>query len=168
MFEEFFSSESINIAKGIEIGIELEKKSINFYNEKSKIMLSAAGATLIKFIASEEVNHLKQLTALKETFAKRKGWVSAEKLGKPEGPKLFEKGFEPKVDETSEDATILLAAARTEIEARDFYTKFSEKIDDPVGKKFFQRLAEFEQSHFDLFDGILEASHIRVEGGELL
>lgn len=130
-------------------------------------MLNAAAANLIKFIASEEVNHLEQLTGLKETLGSKKGWVSAEKLGKPQGPKLYEKGFEPKVDENSEDASILLAAARAEIEARDFYLRFSEKISDVTGKKFFQRLAEFEQSHYDLFDGILEASQIKVEGGEL-
>jgi rubrerythrin len=168
LFEDFFSSESIDVAKGIQIGIWLEKKSINFYNEKSKNMLNSAAANLIKFIASEEVNHLEQLTALKETLAKKKGWVSAETLGKPQEPKLYEKGFEPKVDETSEDASILLAAARAEVEARDFYIKFSEKINDTIGKKFFERLAEFEQSHYDLFDGILEASQIKVEGGELL
>lgn len=168
MFEEFFGSESIDVMRGIEIGIELENKSIKFYEEKSKKVLSAAAMNLLKFVVMEEVNHLKMLEMVKESISKKKGWISAEKLGKPQGPKLYEEGAEPKIDETSEDASILLSATKVEVEARDFYVKFSERISDKAGKKFFQRLAEFEQSHYDLFDSILEVSQIKIEGGELL
>ena len=71
LFEDFFSSESVDVAKGIKIGIELEKKSINFYNEKSEKVSNAAAADLIKFIVNEEVKHLEQLTSLKESLARK-------------------------------------------------------------------------------------------------
>lgn len=167
MFEEFFNSGSIDVLKGVEIGIRLEKKSIEYYNEKSKKMGDKAAAELLKFIEKEEANHLKQLETLKQNFAKKKGWVSVEKLGEPEGPNLYKKGVEPKIEEGSGDFSILLAAARAEAEVKEFYEKFSEKITDKEGSKFFKRLAEFEQTHYDLFNGILEASEVRVESADM-
>ncbi len=167
MFDEFFTSGSIDVMKGIEIGIELEKKSIAFYSEKSKKMENKAAADLLKFIETEEVTHLRQLETLKQNLAKKKGWVSADKLGKPEGPKLYKEGVEPKIEEGSGDFSVLLAAARAEAEARDFYEEFSQKIPDKEGSKFFNRLAEFEQTHYDLFNEILEASEVRVESADM-
>jgi rubrerythrin len=167
MFDEFFTSGSIDIMKGIEIGIELEKKSIAFYAEKSAKLENKAAAGLLKFMEGEEVNHLKQLEKLKQSMEKKKGWISADKLGKPEGPKLYEKGVEPKIEEGSGDFSILLAASRAEAVARDFYEEFSQKIPDKEGSRFFKRLSEFEQTHYDLFSGILEASEVRVENAEM-
>ncbi len=167
MFEEFFTSGSIDVMKGVEVGIELEKKSIAFYGEKSAKLENKAAAGLLKFIESEEVNHLKQLEKLKQNLAKKKGWVSAEKLGKPQGPKLYSNGVEPKIEEGSGDFSILLAASRAEAEARDFYEELSQKITDKEGSIFFKRLSEFEQTHYDLFNGILEASEVRVESADM-
>jgi rubrerythrin len=167
MFDEFFTSGSIDVVKGVEIGIELEKKSIAFYREKSKNLENKAAADLLKFIETEEASHLKHLEMLKQNLIKKKGWVSADKLGKPEGPRLYEKGVEPKIEEGSKDFSVLLAAARAEAEARNFYEEFSQKIPDKEGSKFFKKLAEFEQTHYDLFNGILEASEVRVENAEL-
>ena len=129
MFEEFFTSGSIDVIKGVGIGIELEK--------------------------------------LKQNLEKKKGWVSAEKLGKPQGPNLYANGVEPKIEEGSGDFSILLAASRAEAEARDFYEEFSQKITDKEGSIFFKKLSEFEQTHYQLFSGILEASEVRVENAEM-
>ncbi|MCX6777033.1 MAG: hypothetical protein NTY73_03640 [Candidatus Micrarchaeota archaeon] len=167
MFEEFFGSKSIDVAKGVEIGIELEKKSIEYYSGKSKNIESKELVKLLKFITVEEVNHLKQLEILKQSLMKNKTWVGSEKLGKPEGPKLYGKGVSPMIRQDSGDVGILLGAIRAEEEAREFYEEFSRRIKDEKGRKFFQRLVEFEQSHYDLFDGILKSSEVRVEGGEL-
>ena len=168
MFEEFFGLGSIDIAKGVEIAIDLEKKSIDYYTEKSKKMESKDVASLLRFIAKEETTHLKELETLKQNLAKKKGWISADKLGEPQGPKLYEESGSPAVREDSGDVGILLGAARAEREARDFYEEFSRTIKDEKGRKFFQKLAEFEQTHYDLFDGILKASEVRVESADLL
>jgi len=167
MFEEFFSSESLDVAKGVEIAMDLEKKSIEFYSEKSKNLESKELAELLKFIMKEEVNHLKQLESLKKSLMKKK-WIGPEKLGKPEGPKLYIEGTSPMIREDSGDVGILLGAIRAEEEAREFYEEFSRKIKDENGREFFERLVEFEQSHYDLFDGILKSSEVKVEGGERL
>ncbi|MEM3556202.1 MAG: ferritin family protein [Candidatus Micrarchaeia archaeon] len=168
MFKEFFGSESVEVVKGVRIAIELEKESIKYYNEKSKKMESKDAAKLLKFIEKEEMNHLKQLELLKESLLKKKAWLSADKLGKPAGPALYKEGKTPAVKGDSLDVGILLGAARAEREAKEFYEKFAEKIKDEEGRRFFMRLAEFEQSHYELFDGILQASEVKVEGGDLI
>jgi len=167
LFEEFFGSGSIDVARGIQIAINLEMESIKYYGEKSEEMESKEAAQLLRFIMKEEENHLKQLELLKERFSKKK-WINAEKLGKPKGPELYKKDKPPAVREDSGDVAILLGAAKSEREAKEFYEKFAEKIKDEEGRRFFMRLAEFEQSHYELFDGILKASEVRVEGGDLL
>ncbi|MCX6776319.1 MAG: hypothetical protein NT130_05740 [Candidatus Micrarchaeota archaeon] len=167
MFEEFFGSKSIDVVKGVAIGIELEKKSIEYYSGKSKNIESKELVKLLKFITEEEVNHLKQLETLKQSLMKNRTWIGPEKLGKPEGPKLYSEGVSPMIREDSGDVGILLGAIRAEEEAREFYEEFSRRIKDEKGRKFFQRLVEFEQSHYNLFDGILKSSEVRVEGGEL-
>ena len=166
MFGEFFNSKSIDVARGVEIGIELERNSIRYYNEKSKEMESKAAADLLRFIEREEATHLKQLEELKMRLAKKKGWVSAEKLGEPKGVKFYKVGAEPRIQKNSGDVGILLAAARSELEAKRFYEEFSKRIKDTEGIRFFQRLAEFEQSHYQLFDGILEMSKVKVESAD--
>ena len=168
MFEEFFGSKSTDTIKGVETAIDLEVRSIEYYTEKSKKIKSKTAAVLLTFIAGEEKTHLKQLEELKRSLAKNKRWISAEKLGKPKGPKLYGKGTEPIIEEESGDVGILLAAARSEREAKEFYEDFSSRIADKEGSRFFKKLAEFEQTHYDLFDGILKASEVRVEGGDLL
>jgi len=167
MFEEFVGSGSSDVIKGVEIGVDLEKKSVEYYTEKSKKMKSRDVALLLEFIAKEEAGHLKQLEALKHSLAKKR-WISADKLGKPGGPKLYAKVKSPTISDESGDVGILLGAARAEREARDFYEDFSRKIKDENGRKFFQRLAEFEQSHYELFNGILKSSEVRVEGADIL
>jgi rubrerythrin len=168
LFEEFFGLGSIDIAEGVEIAIDLEKKSIEYYTDKSKKTKSKDVANLLKFIAKEEATHLKQLETLKQSIAKKKGWVSADKLGKPGGPKLYAKVKLPTISDESGDVGILLGAARAEREAKNFYEDFSRTIKDEKGRMFFQKLAEFEQTHYDLFDGILKASEVRVESTGIL
>ena len=168
MFEEFFGSKSLDVVKGVEIGMELERKSIEYYSGKARKIENKELAELLRFIAKEESNHLKQLESLRRSLAKNKMWISAEKLGKPKGPELYSEGVSPMISEDSGDVGIMLGAIRAEEEAREFYEEFSRRIKDENGRKFFQRLVEFEQSHYDLFDGILRASEVRVEGGELL
>jgi rubrerythrin len=167
MFEDFFTSGSIDVIKGVDIGIKLEKDSIEYYTEKGKKVKSKDAAGLIRFIAKEEATHLAQLEALRNNLTKNRPWITADKLGKPHATEIYGDKNLPAIEEDSGDVGILLGAARAEKEARDFYEEFSQKIGDEKGKAFFKRLAEFEQTHYDLFNGILEASEVRVENAEL-
>jgi rubrerythrin len=167
LFEEFFNSGSIDVIKGVDIAINLEKESIEYYNEKLDKMESSDAANLLKFIAREEVTHLKELEALRENLTKNRPWITADKLGKPHATEIYREKNLPAIREDSGDVGILLGAARAEEEARNFYEEFSKRIGDEKGKAFFMRLAEFEQTHYQLFSGILEASEVRVENAEL-
>jgi len=168
MFEEFFGSGTIDVIKGIDIAIKLEKDSIEYYSKKEKKMKSKDAAGLIRFIGKEEATHLAQLENLRDNLTRNRPWITADKLGKPHATEIYGERNLPAISEDSGDVSILLGAARAEEEARSFYEQFSRRIGDEKGKAFFKRLAEFEKSHYELFDGILKSSEVRVENAEML
>jgi rubrerythrin len=167
MFEEFFNSSTIDVIKGIDIAINLEKESIEYYTEKEKIISNKDMAKLLQFIKKEEDTHLAQLEKLRENLTKNKPWITADKLGKPHATEIYGKMNVPDIREDSGDFGILLGAARAEQKAKSFYEEFSNRIGDEKGKIFFKRLSDFEQTHYELFSGILDASEVRIENAEL-
>ena len=151
----------VNIAKGIELGISVEKAGIKFYTEKQKIIKEKNAIYLFKFLAAEEEYHLKLLNNLKESLKKKNQWIKITK--KQARPKIFsDKSMA--IDENSRDINIILAAMRAERDSQKLYSGMAEKVKDASGSKFFSALADFEQGHFELLDGILfNLNYNRVE-----
>lgn len=165
MFEDFLNSSTIDVIKGVDIAIQLEKDSIQYYTEKAKVIESKDTAKLLGFVKKEEYMHLSMLEKLKDNLTKNKPWITADKLGKPHVTEIYGAKDLPAIRQDSGDVGVLLGAARAEEAARNFYEEFSKRIGDEKGKAFFKHLAEFEQTHYNLFSGILESSEVRVENG---
>ena len=151
----------VDIAKGIELGIGVEKMGLDFYKKKKQIIKDKHAAYLFDFLAAEEEYHLKLLNELKESLKKKNQWIEITK--KPARPKIFS-DTDKSIDENSKDINIILAAMRVERDTQKLYLGIAEKLKSPDGRKFFSALSDFEQGHFELLDGILyNLTYNRVE-----
>ena len=162
MFEDFFGSENIDIGKGLGIAMDLENRSRTYYLGKASYTGTTEGRRLFEFLAREELRHLKALEGLKEQLAgSALKWGEAGTKVKPD---IFRPFDAKKIEEIPIPESILDAAINVERESIEFYTKFSAKIGTDDGRKFFAKLADFEKSHFDLLNQLLELSGVKVEG----
>ena len=153
----FLKGNDIDIAKGIELGIDVEKAGIKFYTEKQKIIREKSAIYLFKFLAAEEEYHLKLLSKLKESLKKKNQWIEIKE-------KIIFSSKKKEIDENSGDINIILVAMRAERDSQKLYSGMAEKVKDAAGRKFFEALADFEQGHFELLDGILyNLTYNRVE-----
>jgi rubrerythrin len=149
-------SPDVNVVKAVEVGIAIEKRGEDFYFGHAERLQSMNPelAEFLKFLGNQEVLHHGMLTELKKSLQEKKQWMEPdEKLREPE---IFSKG-NPAVKEGSDDLEILMEALKVEKDTRDYYRKFSEEIGESEGKQFFKALADFEQTHVDMIDGIIEA-----------
>lgn len=158
---EYFASQNPNIVTGLTVGIELETRGRNFYMEKYEQTKSE----LLRFLADQELSHLRALENVKEIIEKRSQWseVRAIQLKLFGRPHLFKgERTEPRISEGSTYRDILLAALSVERQSEEFYTRMAEKVKDDDAKTFFTALAGFERQHYDL---IKEFTPKAVEGG---
>lgn len=161
MFDEYLKSKDLNIVRGLTIAIELEMKSRYYYQAKSNDMRSQTGKMLLNFLANEELSHLNILENVKRNLEANNKWIETREISRREmaKPRLFEgKQTEPRMDSTSADKDILLAAMSAERRSEEYYLRMSEKVRDLKGKSFFEALAKFERRHYETIRGFLNRS----------
>ena len=149
-----------NIVLGINIGIELEIQSRNFYQSITRKM-SKDKQFILKFLANEELDHLKTLLAFKTALQNNKKWIdlTQNQLTKIKKPKLYEgKGSIPLIKETDNDTNILLTAMRAEKRGEQFYKRVGIKVKDQRVRSFFDFLSKFERGHYTLLKNLLQRS----------
>ncbi|NIM45697.1 MAG: hypothetical protein GTO54_08765 [Nitrososphaeria archaeon] len=159
IFDEYFKSKDLDIVRGLTIAIELEIKSRNYYQAKSSEVKNQAGKILLRFLADEELEHMKVLDQVKRKLVASNKWIEIGEtsLREMERPRIFEgKPTEPRVEANSADEDILLVAMSAELRAEEYYSKMSEKVEDVEGRGFFQTLAKFEREHYEMIKELLE------------
>lgn len=165
MFEDFFTAKNIDIMKGIEIAMTLEKKGKKYYLDKAKRIEDKNIKIFLEFLAKEEAHHYELLSEVKNSLKKQGKWISipASKLkSKVKRPHVFTKKSEPK--RKSDQINVILSSMKVEKDVEEFYRRMADSIKDIDGKKFFLALADFELSHYNLLDGILESlTYNRIE-----
>lgn len=154
MFEEFSGSGSVDVAKGLEIAAELERKSITYYKTKALGVGLTAGRKLFEFLEGEERKHLKAVNEAASALAGGAAdWKGSASLI---APAIF-RGFEERrVSEIPLQEVVVNAAMDAERESREFYLKFAESVAEPEGKRFFLALAGFEARHLEMLGELLE------------
>lgn len=150
--------EEIKSLKGIEeavaLAIEREKEARDFYLSKAALMDNPKFKELYEHLANEEVKHLGYLEKYRD---ERELPVISTEI--PSG-QSFTPEFDVahiKVGEiTLGDAGILVAAMRHERKSEDFYSEVAKRVEDESLRKFFEMLAGYERSHYELIDSFLE------------
>jgi rubrerythrin len=159
IFDGYLQSKELNIVRGLSIAMELEIKSRTYYQTKSSDIKSQTGKALLRFLANEELSHIKIVErAIKNLKANNK-WIEIKEIKPSEmaKPRLFEgKQTEPRIETSSSDKDLLLAAMTAERKSEEYYQRMAEGINDIKGKTFFETLAEFEKTHYNTIRELLE------------
>lgn len=146
------------IVLGVNLGLDIETQSRLFYQNMSR-KLAPDKRFILKFLANEELEHLKTLLMFKTALQKNDNWIdlTPKQLTKIRKPKLYEgKGSIPLIKETDNETDILLAAMRAEKSGEQFYKRVGIKVKDPQAKSFFDLLSKFERSHYTLLKSLLQ------------
>jgi rubrerythrin len=160
-FDIDLSSRNLDVSRGIEISLQIEKKGRDFYAENARKIQNMEIKRFIEFLAGEEDKHIALLTALRESLKGRGAWIDASESKETlhsilEDLRVF-KGKAHKDIREAGDVTVILNALKTEKDLVEFYEKFAHHIKDQGGKKFFLRLADWERTHYQLLEGIYES-----------
>ncbi len=143
-----FSSPNLDVINGIDIGIKIEQKGLEFYSEQARKSPHEAIKMFFEFMAKQEDEHLKLLSELKKSLTEKKQWIDLE-YERPKKPdEFFRKGGESELN-------AMLAAMETEKETANFYTRFAHAVGDEKGRDFFMKLAEWEQTHYNMLNAIV-------------
>ena len=159
-FVEFSKIKDENIVLGINIGMEIEAISRNFY-QNIAIKLSPDKRFILKFLANEKLDHIRTLMAFQIALQKSGNWISLseKQLKRVRLPRLYDgKGSIPDIKEDASNVDIILAAMRSEKRTEQFYKRIEKKVKDSKAKFFFSFLARFERAHYSLLKGLLEAA----------
>lgn len=150
--------EEVKNLKGIEeaiaLAIEREKEAREFYLSKAALMDRPKFKELYEYLANEEVKHLGYLEIYRD---QNELPVTSTEI--PSGQSFtpeFDIGRTKGGEITLGDAGILVAALRHERKSEDFYSEVAKRVDDESLRNFFEMLAGYERSHYELIDQFLE------------
>lgn len=150
--------EEVKNLKGIEeavaLAIERETEARDFYSSKAALMDKTQFKELYEYLANEEVKHLGYLERYRD-----QNELPATSTEIPSGQSFtpeFDMGRIKGGEITLGDAGILVAALRHERKSEDFYLEVAKRVDDESLKNFFEMLADYERSHYELIDQFLE------------
>lgn len=142
------------IEEAIALAIEREKEAKDFYLQQATLMENPKFKELYEHLAGEELKHLSYLEQYRDK--KELPIVSTEvpsgQSFSPEFNTARTKGGEI----TLGDAGILLAAMRHERKSEDFYSELAKRAEAENQRNFFEMLAKYERSHYELIDSYLE------------
>ena len=157
-FEEEFhvdlDSSNLDIVKAVEVGIEIEKRGEKYYFENAEKVHDEELKRFLEFLGKQEIEHFEILGRLKQSLQENNNWIKTDE--RLEHPEIFQKGKAPEIKKDSEDLEILMHALEVEKQTRDYYKKLADNIDDPSGKHFFETLVNFEQSHADMIQDMMD------------
>ena len=139
----------------VAIAIDFEDRTRTFYRGLQTRVTNKHLVNLLEFLESEEVAHTDHL----RSFRKAQGSSAV--------PDDTQDAFKRKVEDvmvkvsgevepTTEQIQLLLGAMRVERQAEDLYKELAHRFTgDTEIAAFFDQLAAFERTHYDLLDGIV-------------
>ncbi len=143
---------SREVENAIKDAIRLEINGRKFFMHAADITEHEKGKKMFRFLAQEEVKHLKVFGKLFSQILDGEDWkqyIRDEEL-RGESP-LIEKLKETmKNEEGKGEVEALRVGMDLEQNAIDFFTKASFGAEDSTAKKIFREIGEEEKFHFDL------------------
>jgi len=151
---------SKQIKDAIKGAILLEINGHKFFNHAADVTQHDSGKKMFRFLAEEEVKHLKTFTNLFSQILEGEDWkeyISSNEL-EGEAPLVEKLKERMKREEGKGETEALNIGMQLEMDAINFFQKAAEETDDPVAKKIFREIAEEEKFHYDL----LQSQHDSV------
>ncbi|MBC8358558.1 MAG: ferritin family protein [Candidatus Aminicenantes bacterium] len=151
---------SEQIKDAIKGAILLEINGRKFFNHAADVTKHESGKKMFRFLAQEEVKHLKTFSDLFSQILGEKDWkkyISSHEL-EGEAPLVEKLKERMRREEGKGETEALSIGMQLEMDAISFFQKAAEETDDPVTEKIFREIAEEEKFHYDL----LQSQHDSV------
>lgn len=143
---------SREVEDAIKEAIRLEINGRKFFMHASDITEHEKGKKMFRFLAEEEVKHMKVFGKLFSQILDSEDWkqyIRDEEL-KGESPLVEKLKDRMKNEEGKGEVEALRVGMELEKSAIDFFSKASFGADDSTAKKIFLEIGEEEKFHFDL------------------
>ena len=157
--------ENIVALQALRQAIRLEQDGYKFYTEAAERTADPRGREMFLSLADDEELHLRIVRDQYEALNAGKGWVSFSEALELKPVDLDKPLFPPEretIGPEASDTDALLFALHKENESYELYRQTATETDDPVGKEMYQRLASYEQVHFDIL--MLNYEHLVSAG----
>ena len=139
---------------------EAELIGHQFYKAASKHTKDPKGKAVFSRMAEEEMGHFRYLRHQYRFILETGEYDFTRKLLK--SPKkgasspIFSKEIKKRIKSSHFEVSALSIGMKLEMEAFTFYRNCAKKATTPAAKKFYNELAEWEQSHYQAFKNQLE------------
>ncbi len=154
--------EEMNVLHALDIAVEREKGSHDFYSEAAEVTHDTKGKEMFVWLAQQELGHFNSLSKLNEALKEASSEV---KLGclSPEDSKVIESMPKSEVSGKVTAATTAIEALQISMPPErasiELYRRAEKSTTDPGVKMMFNELVAEEQAHLLL----LEAQYKAIE-----
>ena len=152
------------VLTALQMAIQTEIDGANFYQRSAGRTQDPDARAMFERLAQDEVMHLELLRNTKAILEESGEWAEYKGValdGVKAAPIFSRERVEQNIVAYTSDLSALRVAYLIEKDAMDFYTKASERTDDPNGKRMFLDLADMERHHLNLLEG--EYDYMRGE-----
>ncbi|MBN2356351.1 ferritin family protein [candidate division KSB1 bacterium] len=148
-----------DIAAGIKMAIEMEKKGRKFYLEAAANTNNETGKAIFNRLADEEAMHLATFERMLDTEKLAGDWrvILKEYPTKPQVPIFDEKTKKSIKPATTDELQALRIAMKQEREAMQYYGALAQQSEDEAVKTIFSFVREQEVYHHDLLQAEYDA-----------
>ncbi|MFA7331553.1 MAG: ferritin family protein [Candidatus Delongbacteria bacterium] len=134
--------------------ILVESRGYEFYRATADKTANETARKFFEEFAEDELDHKRILADLYKTWRDESTWdESILKSGREHGfdihDPILSEAFKKSLSTSTFDTTALDIAIVLEKEARDFYAKAAQKVEDAELKKILIWLSQFEDEHYD-------------------
>jgi rubrerythrin len=143
---------SKQVENAIRDAILLEIEGRKFFNHAAEVTQHEKGKKMFRFLADEEVKHMKTFGELFTEILKGGQWqkfIKAEEVS-GEAPLVTKLKERMKQEEGKGEIEALRIGMELEQTAIEFFNRASREADDPVASRIFHEISEEEKFHYDL------------------
>ena len=134
----------------IEVSIKMEKDAISFYSEAAEKTVSPVGKKMFMTITEDEKRHLEMLSQIFRGLDITIEDVSPMKNMKTVFESMKDEMMQ-KIEATTDELEAFKIAMQMEKEGMEFYEKAVSEVTTEKEKALFERLAQEEQQHYNIF-----------------
>ena len=152
MEEEPVEKKTKMIAEGLMKAIQAERYGYGFYMMAANSTQDPKGKEVFETLAQEETDHMRFLQAQYRSILETGKPDEAVKLGKQLDlsgmSPIFSDDLKSRIGEAHLEMTSLSIGVQLEHDAMQYYQSQSDAAEDSSIKKFYARLADWEQGHY--------------------
>jgi rubrerythrin len=140
------------IVEGLQNGMRTEQDGYHFYMMAASSTDDEKGKETFQLLAQEELKHLQFLEAQKRAIMET-GKVDKDiALGTPTDlsgkDPIFSSDLKARIKDAHYEMSALSIGIQLEINSEKYYKEQAQKADDPEVSAFYERLADWESSHY--------------------